>query len=93
MEGERTQPGGDREYGEFRCTQLREDGTTRLFIDQADPRIRISAAIINAAREGSSPFSRMDGDVLRIAAENRTVAYRVGEYDQCAFTYGAERLD
>lgn len=80
-------------YGEFRTTQLHENGTVRLFIDRADPRVLISAAIVDAARAGDSPFLTLDDDLLRITAENRTVLYRLGEKSVSSLAYVAEWPD
>ena len=61
--------------GELVATRL-ADGDVR--IDQADPRIRISAEYIAAEWErGGLPKRFIPGDVLRIHAANRTVIYRV----------------
>jgi len=79
--------------GEFLATQIQDGATRRLFIDRADPRILISAAIIEAARSGASPWTSLDGDVLRIEAENRTVVYRIGRKVHGAWCYEAEWPD
>jgi hypothetical protein len=69
------------------------DGTRRLYIDQADPVIRASKQIIDYARTGDAPWTSMDGDLLRIKAENRTVIYRIGEYLPEIGCYAAEWPD
>lgn len=80
--------------GEFWTTQVRgDDGRVRLFIDRADPRILVSAAIVEAARDGLSPFTSLRGDVLRIEGENRTVLYRIRGKVLTAWTYEAEWPD
>jgi hypothetical protein len=79
--------------GEFRTTQFTDDdGKVRVDINRADPRVVISAPIVDAARSGASPWMSMDGDVLHIRASNRTVAYRLGEYEHGRFGYVGERV-
>jgi hypothetical protein len=81
-------------FGEFKTTQFTDgDGKVRVDINRADPRVVISAPIVDAARSGASPWTSVDGDVLRIEASNRTVAYRLGEYEHERFGYVGERVD
>ena len=85
-------PPADLPRGECILTRL-EDGTIR--IDQADPRILISAPVLGEAFLAPAPgvslsttLIRQDrgttpfweGAVLRIEGVNRTVIYRVGAY-------------
>jgi hypothetical protein len=81
-------------FGVFRTTQIsNEDGTRRLRIDRADQHVIIDAAVIEAALFGMTKWTSMSGDVLRVEAENRTVCYRVGEYQPERHGHVAERID
>jgi hypothetical protein len=86
-------PPADLPDGECICTRL-DDGTIR--IDQADPRILISAPLLYEIADGRSPWASvsaeppprehwdghgaMEGALLKIHGVNRTVIYRIGEY-------------
>jgi hypothetical protein len=78
-------PPADLQCGEFICTRL-DDGGIR--IDHADPRVLISAEILDAVN-GAGPRSAWldlarcatyDGVLLKIHGVNRTVIYRITEY-------------
>lgn len=80
-------------FGEFRTTQFRDGDSVRLWIDRADSRVLVSDLIVTAAKSGETLFTRVDGDVLEIAGENRTVRYLLGERRHDALCYEADRLD
>lgn len=85
------------------CKYSRRDGT--LWIDHADPRIIISAELIDMAARGELRsevtfdrlnFTRPNGHVgalLRIRAANRHVIYRLTEYLPWCSGYVAEWPD
>lgn len=76
--------------GSVTATSL-SDG--RLRIDEAPPRIRISDTLMDALRAGPHhPDVSLDGDVLRIDAVNRQVAYRITGRDNAAFCHLAEMI-
>ena len=54
-----------------------DDGTIR--IERADPKILVSAELLDELRYGCNPHVILDGNVLRIIAANRRVIYRIGE--------------
>jgi hypothetical protein len=83
-------------------TLLDADGTqTGIRIDHADPRIIISAELLDAIADNPLPHSWLnvarcstyDGAVLRIEAVNRTVVYRITEYIPAVRGYIAEWPD
>lgn len=65
-----------------------------LTVDQADPRILISAELFDELISGiGDPEVTVTGDVLRIEASNRTVIYRIGEKVPGMRAYYAEWPD
>lgn len=78
-----------------------DDGTIRLRIDHADPRILISAELLDGVADHPTPHARLDlagcttydGAVLKISAVNRTVIYRITEYVPAIHGYIAEWPD
>jgi len=88
--------------GECVCTRL-DDGTIR--IDRADPRILISAEVIDAIIDGSMPAGRLyrphshgghasyAGALIKIPGVNQTVVYRITEYVPAIHGYIAEWPD
>ncbi len=83
-------PPADLPHGECICTRL-DDGSIR--VDQADPRILISAVLLAGiflqampdVSLGPPPENRngtpfWEGAVLTISGVNRRVIYRIGEY-------------
>lgn len=80
----------DDSFGELQLTQMHEPGATRLWIDRADPRVRVAAPILDAARSGEALFTSVDGDLLTVKAENRTVTYRIGACHEAEGWYEAK---
>jgi hypothetical protein len=80
------------EFGEFQCTML-EGGAIR--VNQADPRVRVSARLVRLAREGDpfAPGVQLADGRLVIKGENRTVIYRIGAYHADGDWYEAEWPD
>lgn len=86
--------------GECILTRL-EDG--RLHIDQADPRIMISAELVDQVMIGHHPHVALDwtgpvqlgpvGALLKIAGVNRQVLYRLTEWIPAVRGYIAEWPD
>jgi hypothetical protein len=84
--------------GECIMTSL-DDGTIR--IDHADPRILISAEVLDAIVDERPPQASLDlagcttydGAVLRIHGVNRTMVYRITEYVPSVRGYIAEWPD
>lgn len=70
-----------------------------LIIERADPKIWVSAEFLaevecgTPAREDGRPYAEIDGDLLRINADNRTVVYRLGEHHLAMDVYEAEWPD
>lgn len=64
-----------------------------LVITHADPRITITAALLDAIRNNRLPHATCEGEVLRIEASNRTVVYRIGAEVPTMFAYYAEWPD
>jgi hypothetical protein len=70
-------------------------------IDHADPRVLVSAELLDAIADKSSPHawldvarcSTYDGAVLHIEAVNRTVIYRITGYVPAVHGYIAEWPD
>lgn len=89
------------ELGEFRMSRRDE----AMWVDHADPRIMISAELIDMwARGELRPEVTLDrlnftrpnghvGAVIRIDAANRTLVYRLAEYLPSHFGYIAEWPD
>jgi hypothetical protein len=75
------------DFGE--CIVTRDIGPPERFtIDRADPRVLVSAALLDEiknARPGEffafdgRPHAELDGDLLKIYGDNRTVIYRIGD--------------
>jgi hypothetical protein len=67
------------DFGTFAWTTAPQDGY-ELRILHADPRVLLPNELLDDVRRGglSSPAT-LDGDILRIAAVNRTVVYRLGD--------------
>lgn len=69
----------------------------RLTIVQADPRILISAQIVDALRADEPAYPAgwvtLDGDLLRVEGINLTVIYRIGPKAHDRFAYLAEWVD
>lgn len=85
------------DFGECTLTRIGgEAGRDRVRIDKADAHIRISPDLLDAVVADGHPDVTLAGDVLRIAAVNRTVEYRLGELaiDQhgCLWRH-ADRVD
>lgn len=76
-----------------------DDGTVR--VERADPRILISAELLDSIARDQPPQARLDpvasttcsGAVLRITGVNRTVIYRIGQYLPAVHGYLAEWPD
>lgn len=64
-----------------------------LVIDRADPRIRVTAELLDDIRLGDWPCASLNDGVLRIEASNRTVIYCIGEEVPAMFAYCAEWPD
>lgn len=70
-------------------------------IDHADPRILISAELLDAMVDGASPdcwvdlagCTTYDGATMKIRAVNRTVIYRIVEYVPSVRGFAAEWPD
>lgn len=63
-------------------------------IVQADPRIRVSADLLDEIRAGEcGPCVTLNGDVLRIQGSNRQVVYRIGDKVPHLDAYEAEWPD
>ncbi|MEU8278216.1 hypothetical protein ACFYOK_37385 [Microbispora bryophytorum] len=85
-------PGPWDNAGECIVTRHWDDGT--LTVDRADPRILISAELLDEFREGKrTPEVTVTEDVLRIEAANRTVIYRIGDKVPHLHAYLAEWPD
>jgi hypothetical protein len=91
-------PPGDLPRGTCIVTRL-DDGSFR--VDQADPRVLISAELLDAVN-GAGPRTpwldlaaraTYDGELLKIHGVNRTVIYRIGEYVHRAHCYIGEWPD
>ncbi|MEO3856212.1 hypothetical protein [Acrocarpospora sp. B8E8] len=72
------------------------DGT--LTVERADPRILISAELLNIVRnldrvDWMHPGVALVGDVLTIDGSNQTVVYRIGEKVPDRYAYYAEWPD
>jgi len=92
----------DLPQGDCVVTRL-DDG--RLRVDHADPRVLISAELLDAIIDGTgddaSPHVRVDltgcvtydGATMKIAAVNRTVIYRIVTYVPSVHGYIAEWPD
>ncbi|MBC6460685.1 hypothetical protein [Actinomadura sp. HBU206391] len=75
------------DFGE--CVFTRDVGPPERFtIDRADPRILVSAGVLEEIRNAQPgefltfdgrPRAELDGDLLKIYGDNRTVIYRIGE--------------
>jgi hypothetical protein len=86
-----------------------EDGSeTGIRIDQADPRVLISEALLATVADDPPPYARLDrqctlpamgrwgitiGDLLKIQGVNRTVIYRLAEYVPRVHAYIGEWPD
>lgn len=95
-------PPADLPRGDFSCTMV--DGELR--IDQADPRILITASLLYEIADGCSPWASvsdqppprehwnghgaMEGALLHIRGVNQTVIYRIREYVPRIHAYVAE---
>ena len=77
--------------GDCVVTKLYPSG--RLRIDHADPRILISAEVLENIRRNPDPSVSYDSDLLRIEGVNRTVIYRIREKVPSHFAYCAEWPD
>lgn len=83
--------GHDVAIGECIATRL-EDG--RFRIEQADPRIMITAELLDEWRSGNAaPGVRLEGDLLYLNGVNRKVIYRIGEKVPNQLAYYAEWPD
>ena len=91
-------PPDDLPRGDCICTRL-ADGSIR--VDHADPRILISAELIDGIVERPCPAASLDltgcttfmGALLRIRGVNRTVVYRITEWVPRIRAYIAEWPD
>lgn len=95
-------PPRDLPTGECIITRLETTDGSTFRIDRADPRILISAELLNdVARNPADGVSLnwplgnfwLTGSVLRIEAVNRTVVYRIGERVPAVNGYIAEWPD
>lgn len=57
------------------------DRTDKLYIDHADPVVWVSRELIDDWRRANHPYVEITDDQFTIRASNRTVIYRIGEYD------------
>lgn len=70
-----------------------------LVIERADPKIWVSCEFLAEIEAGmptradGRPYAELDGDLLRINADNRTVVYRLGEHHFELDVYEAEWPD
>lgn len=70
------------------------DRAGRLRIDHADPLVLMSTELLDEIRgPNHHPDVELDGDLLTIRASNRTVIYRIGEYDPQRRAYLLARVD
>jgi hypothetical protein len=91
-------PPGELPRGDFIWSSL-ADGTIR--IDHADPRILISAELLDAICDDPPPHAWLDlagcttydGGLLKISGVNRTVIYRLVSYVPAVRGYIAEWPD
>ncbi len=82
------------------CTMTRLANGS-IWIDHADPRILISAELLDAVNGAGPPTvwldlagcATYDGVLLKICGVNRTVIYRIGEYVPRVHGYAAEWPD
>jgi hypothetical protein len=77
------------------CVVTRPDdplGTFQLRVDHADPRIWITAELLEQIPEHDAPATLKDG-VLTINGVNRKVIYRIGRYLPERGVYEAEWPD
>lgn len=85
------------------CELTMTGGTPPAFEDQllvgrADPRVKITGEFINEAlakpcRVHGAPYVELDGDLLRINGDNRTVVYRLVCHDTSTDLYYGEWPD
>lgn len=76
------------------CILTRHWDSGALTVDRADPRVMVSAELLDEWRSGKGePEVTINGDVLRIEASNRTVIYRIGEKVPDMYAYFAEWPD
>lgn len=66
-----------------------------LLVGRADPRVTIVGDVVRKAQSAPSrlhgpPYMEMDGDLLRINGDNRTVVYRLVEYHKDKDVFLAE---
>ena len=81
--------------GDCVITRLADDS---LRIDRADPRILVSAELLESIADGVSPWASVVpraavGAVLKIRGVNREVVYRITGYIEAVRGYIAERPD
>ena len=62
-------------------------------IDRADPRILVSGRLLDKLAISDHPHAMFDGVVLRVRGVNRTVVYRMAEYDGLTDVYTFEFPD
>lgn len=79
-------------YGELVVIQHTPDDEHPSFwlsIERADPVVRASARLVDQIRAGTEllPGCGIDGDLLRIEADDRTVVYRIMEQVPDRFCY------
>jgi hypothetical protein len=58
-----------------------------LHIDRADPIILVHTSVLNEMQHSTGSFARVDGEILTVTGKNRTVVYRIGEYDPAQDAY------
>lgn len=78
------------EVGELYLIRL-DDGRA-VYIQQADPRIWITADLLDLM-EPSGPFHELKDGILRVFGVNRTVVYRIGRKVPAMYCYEAEWPD
>lgn len=81
------------DVGECIVTEHRDGDRRWLTFDRADPRIMVSAELLEAIAKAPGPGVSLDGDILRIEGADRTVIYRIGEKVPDYFGYYAEWPD
>lgn len=85
--------------GELVITRTTGPFEDSITITRADPRITVAAEFLDEIqrrvpqRLDGPPYAEVDGDFLRIRADNRTVVYRLGDEVPGENAYYAEWPD